>query len=106
MGRTQGRQEGGRRDTRQDQQRGHSEQRPAARREARDWAKQTGYQPGVNQRQDEPMPASHHDDSRQEAVVRNAEHAGDGEQARPSPRAPSRHSGCDKDGDDRVRQGG
>lgn len=61
----------------------------AARREAEDWAGETGYRPGVNQRRHEPLPASHHDDPRQEAVLRNEEHAGDHEQARPSPRAPS-----------------
>jgi hypothetical protein len=61
--------------------------------EARDHADQTGYRPGVNQRRHEPMPASRHDDLRQEAAVRNEDHARDGEQARPSPRAPSRQAG-------------
>jgi hypothetical protein len=69
------------------------EHRRTADREAKDWARQTGYPPGVNQRRHEPMPASHHDDRRQEAVERNEEHAGDHEQAQPSPRAPSRRPG-------------
>jgi hypothetical protein len=43
------------------------------------------------------MPASRHDDVRQEAVVRNEEHARDGEQAQPSPRAPSRRTGTRDD---------
>jgi hypothetical protein len=69
------------------------ERQQAAEREAQDWASQTGYRPSVNQRRHEPIPASHHDDLRQEAVVRNEEHARDGEQAQPSPRAPSRRAG-------------
>jgi hypothetical protein len=69
------------------------ERRCAAEREASDHASQTGYRPGVNQRRHEPMPASRHDDLRQEAVVRNEEHARDAGQARPSPRAPSRRAG-------------
>lgn len=68
------------------------ERQQAAEREAQDWASQTGYRPSVNQRRHEPMPASHQDDLRQEAVVRNEEHARDGEQAQPSPRAPSRRA--------------
>jgi hypothetical protein len=47
------------------------------------------------------MPASRDDDPRQDAVVRNEEHAGDHEQARPSPRAPSQRPGHDKARDDR-----
>jgi hypothetical protein len=39
------------------------------------------------------MPASHHDDLSQEAVTRSEEHAHDGDQAQPSPRAPSRRAG-------------
>jgi len=72
---------------------GQEERRRTAEREAGDHASVTGYRPGVNQRRHEPMPASHHDDLRQEAVVRNEEDAGDGEQAQPSPRAPSRRAG-------------
>jgi hypothetical protein len=101
MDRTQEPADGESRDTGQDQQRGHGERQRAAYREARDWARHTGYRPSVNQRRHEPMPASRHDDARQEAVVRNEEYAGDDEQARPSPRAPSRHRGRDKPGNDR-----
>lgn len=101
MDRTHGGSDDERRDTGQDQQRGHGEQQRAAHREAQDWARQTGYQPGVNQRRHEPMPASRHDDLRQEAVVRNEEHADDHEQARPSPRAGSRRPGHDTGRDDR-----
>jgi hypothetical protein len=37
-------------------------------------------EPWVNQRRDEPLPASHHDDPNQEAVTRNEEHVtGDSE---------------------------
>jgi hypothetical protein len=68
------------------------ERHRAAHREAEDWAAETGYRPGVNQRRHEPLPASRHDDPRQEAVLRNEEHAGDHEQAQPSPRAPSRRA--------------
>jgi hypothetical protein len=101
MDRTHGGSEGERRETGEDQRRGHGERERAAHREARDWAGQTGYRPSVNQRRHEPMPASRHDDPRQEAVERNEEHAGDHEQARPSPRAPSRVPGHGKARDDR-----
>jgi hypothetical protein len=33
----------------------------------------TGYQPSTNQTRDEPLPASHHDDGRQEAARRRGE---------------------------------
>jgi hypothetical protein len=72
---------------------GQDDRQRTAEREAGDHASQTGYRPSVNQRRDEPMPASHHDDLRQEAVVRNEEHARDDGQAQPSPRAPSRRAG-------------
>jgi hypothetical protein len=101
MDRTHRGSDGERRDTGQDQRREHGERQRAAHREARAWARQTGYQPAVNQRRDEPMPASRHDDPRQEAVVRNEEHAGDHEQARPSPHAPSQRPRHDKARDDR-----
>jgi len=101
MDRTHGGSERERRDTGQDQRPGRGERERAADREARDWARQAGYRPAVNQRRHEPMPASRDDDLRQEAVVRNEEHAGDHEQARPSPRAPSRRPGHDKARDDR-----
>jgi hypothetical protein len=90
MNRTHGRENGERHGTEAHDQ---DERRDAAESGARDHADQTGYRPSVNQRRHEPMPASRHDDPRQEAVVRNEEHArGDG-QARPSPRAPSRRPG-------------
>jgi hypothetical protein len=90
-----------RHDAGRDQRPGHDERQRAADREARDWSKQTGYRPGVNQVRHEPMPASRHDDRRQEAVVRNEEHAGDHEQAQPSPRAPSQRLDHDEAQDDR-----
>jgi hypothetical protein len=90
MNRTQGRGDAEGHGT---QRGGQDERQRTAEREASDHASQTGYQPGVNQRRHEPMPASHHDDLRQEAAVRNEEHARDGEQAQPSPRAPSRRGG-------------
>lgn len=101
MDRTHGSSERERRDTGQDQRPGRGERERAADGEARDWARQTGYRPAVNQRRHEPMPASRDDNPRQEAVIRNEEHAGDHEQARPSPRAPSRRPGHDKARDDR-----
>lgn len=97
MDRTNGGSERERRDARPE----HGERQRTADREAQDWARQTGYQPAANQRRQEPMPASRDDDPRQEAVVRNEEHAGDHEQARPSPRAPSQRPGRDKAQDDR-----
>ncbi len=99
MNRTQGPGDGGRHGARQaavgDREAGggQEDRHQTAEREAREHASQTGYRPGVNQRRHEPMPASRHDDLRQEAVVRNEEHASDGEQAQPSPRAPSRRAG-------------
>ena len=102
MDRTHGGREGERRDAGQDQRPRPGERQRAADREARDWAGETGYEPAANQRRHEPMPASRDDDPRQEAVVRNEEHAGDHEQARPSPRAPSRRPGSDKARDDRA----
>jgi hypothetical protein len=95
MNRTQGRGDGERHGTGRG---GRDERQRTAEREASDHAGQTGYRPSVNQHRHEPMPASRHDDLRQETVVRNEEHArGDG-QARPSPRAPSRRAGTRDDG--------
>jgi hypothetical protein len=37
----------------------------------------TGYQPSTNQARDEPVPASHHDEGRQEAARRRGEPSGD-----------------------------
>jgi len=97
MNRTQGRGDGERHDMDADDREGQDQRLDAAEREAQDHADQTGYRPSVNQRRHEPMPASRHDDVRQEAVVRNEEHARDGEQAQPSPRAPSRRTGTRDD---------
>lgn len=93
MNRTQGRGHGERHDAEQGERGGQDGRRRAAESEAAEHADQTGYRPSVNQRRHEPMPASHHDDLRQEAVIRNEEHARDGGQAQPSPRAPSRRPG-------------
>ncbi|HET7245702.1 MAG TPA: hypothetical protein VFJ07_12805 [Streptosporangiaceae bacterium] len=94
MNRTQGREDRERHGAQQDKRYERTAGREAtAEREASDHASQTGYRPSVNQRRHEPMPASRHDDLRQEAVIRNEEHARDGEQAQPSPRAPSRRAG-------------
>jgi hypothetical protein len=93
MNRTHGRDDGQRHGTERDDRGGLDERLDAAEREAQDHADQTGYRPSVNQRRHEPMPASRHDDPRQEAVIRNEEHARDGDQAQPSPRAPSRRAG-------------
>jgi hypothetical protein len=76
--------------------RGAAEQaaaRAQSEHEARKFSEETGYRPRVNQRRHEPLPASRHDERRQEAVVRNEEHASDRPQAAPSPRAPSRRKG-------------
>ena len=43
----------------------------------------TGYQPSTNQARDEPLPASHHDDGRQEGTRRGGEPARD----KPKPRS-------------------
>jgi hypothetical protein len=95
MNRTHGRDDGQRHGTERGDRRGRDERLDAAEREAREHADQTGYRPSVNQHRHEPMPASRDDDPRQEAIVRNEEHArGDG-QAKPSPRAPSRRAGRD-----------
>ena len=95
MNRTQGPRDGERHGTEQAVEvgGGQDERQRTAEREASEHASQTGYRPSVNQRRREPMPASHHDDLRQEAVVRNEELARDGEQAQPSPQAPSRRVG-------------
>jgi hypothetical protein len=90
MNRTHGREDGERHGT---ERGGQDERLDAAEREARDHADQTGYRPSVNQRRHEPMPASRHDELRQEAVVRNEEHARGDEQALPSSRVPSRRAG-------------
>jgi hypothetical protein len=93
MNRTHGQEDGQRHGAQRDERDGRDERRRTAEREASEHASQTGYRPSVNQRRHEPMPASHHDDLRQEAVIRNEDHAHGGEQAQPSPRAPSRRAG-------------
>jgi hypothetical protein len=70
---------------------GTRDEKTETEREAGEFSEKTGYRPSVNQRRHEPLPASRHDERRQEAVVRNEEHAGDHTQAVPSPRA--RHRG-------------
>jgi hypothetical protein len=72
---------------------GEEKRRHQAEREAQDWTEQTAFEPGTNQRRDEPMPASRHDDRRQEAEVRSEEQASGQAPARPSPRAPSGREG-------------
>ena len=84
MNRTHGREDGERHGTERD---GRDERLDTAEREARDHAAQTGYRPSVNQPRHEPLPASRHDERRQEAVLRNEEHAGTHTQAVPSRRA-------------------
>jgi hypothetical protein len=90
MNRTHGREDGERHGAEAGDRGGQDQRRDAAEREAQEHAEQTGYRPSVNQLRHEPMPASSNDDLRQEAVIRNEEHARDGDQAQPSPRAPSR----------------
>ncbi len=47
---------------------------PAAERaEQDDFAARTGYRPSTNQAREEPVPASHHEDRDQDAVLRNEE---------------------------------
>jgi hypothetical protein len=78
---------------RQDEADGHAGRRAGTEREADDFAEQTGYQPSVNQGRHEPMPASHHDERRQEAVVRNEELGSGQPRATPSRRAQRRDRG-------------
>jgi hypothetical protein len=42
-------------------------------RAAREFTAQTGYRPSANQAREEPVPASHHEDHDQAAVLRNEE---------------------------------
>jgi hypothetical protein len=65
------------RDAERDEERRRTDDERRARedeRRARE-AEETGHQANVNQVRHEPMPASHHDDPRQEAVERNEEYA-------------------------------
>ena len=48
-------------------------QRAAGDRAARELSAQTGYRPSANQAREEPVPASHHEDHDQAAVLRNEE---------------------------------
>ena len=54
-------------------------------RAAGEFTAQTGYRPSTNQAREEPVPASHHEDHDQAAVLRNEElgrgHRPDGEPA-------------------------
>ena len=60
-------------------------QRAAGDRAAQEFSAQTGYRPSANQAREEPVPASHHEDRDQAAVLRNEElgqgHRPDGEPA-------------------------
>ncbi len=87
MSRSKGRREDRRRDTEQRKPEERRAGQPEADREAQDFARETGYRPSVNQRQHEPLPASHRADRHQEAVLRNEEHTGAAVRAAPSPRA-------------------
>jgi len=49
-----------------------------------------GYQPSVNQVRDEPIPASHEEDPRQEAVERNEQFPGGQHPAKPDGEAGTR----------------
>jgi hypothetical protein len=90
MSRTKGHPEGRRRDTEQREPDERQAGQPEADQEAQNWAQETGYQPSVNQRRHEPLPASHHAGRLQEAVIRNEEHADTHVQAAPSPRVQRR----------------
>ena len=93
MNRTRGRKDGQRH---RQEPGGQDERLDAAEREARDHADQTGYQPGVNQRRHEPMPASRHDDARQEE---------DGERHRERVRIDVRDLDCEEGaGDSGIRR--
>lgn len=52
---------------------GPSEGRREHERDQEEFQAATGYQPATNQARDEPLPASHHDDERQEAGRRSGE---------------------------------
>jgi hypothetical protein len=56
---------------------GPSEGRSEHERDHEEFQAGTGYQPSTNQARDEPVPASHHDEGRQEAARRPGEPAGD-----------------------------
>jgi hypothetical protein len=71
MNRSKGREPGEHRGSKQDEPSGRRAGQPETEREAQDWARETGYRPSANQGRDEPLPASHHADHGQEAVLRN-----------------------------------
>jgi hypothetical protein len=52
---------------------GPSEGRGEHERDKEEFQAGTGYQPSTNQARDEPLPASHHDDGRQEPARRRGE---------------------------------
>jgi hypothetical protein len=56
---------------------GPSEGRSEHERDHEEFQARTGYQPSTNQARDEPVPASHHDEGRQEAGGRRGEPARD-----------------------------
>jgi hypothetical protein len=72
---------------------GTRDEKTGAEREATEFSEETGYTPSVNQQRHEPMPASRHDERRQDAVQRNEEHAGDHTQAVPPQRSRRRDGG-------------
>jgi hypothetical protein len=90
MGSSKGRRENRRRDTEQRKPEERRAGQPEANQEAQDFARETGYQPSVNQQRHEPLPASHRADHGQEAVMRNEDQAGNHGRAAPSPRRRSR----------------
>jgi hypothetical protein len=75
---------------------GTRDEKTGTEREATEFSKETGYRPSVNQRRHEPMPASRHDERRQDAVLRNEEHAGNHTQAAPSRRSRRRDGKRDR----------
>ena len=83
---------------------GTRDEKTRTERETTEFSEETGYTPSVNQRRHEPLPASRHDERRQEAVLRNEEHAGDHTQAAPSRRA-RRRNDTERD-DGQVRREG
>jgi hypothetical protein len=56
---------------------GPSEGRSEHERDHEEFQAGTGYQPSTNQARDEPVPASHHDEGRQEAARRRGEQVRD-----------------------------
>jgi hypothetical protein len=82
---------------------GTRDEKAGAEREATEFSEETGYRPSVNQRRREPLPASRDDERRQEAVLRNEEHAGGHTQAVSSRR--SRRGDSERDHGQARREG-